>query len=450
MTESQNPFDAIAAAEQQQRENQEQPNSNVSSTSTFGTNALGDASIEFGSTAAHHVVNNNNNDNSVHGTTAGTTGSSAVGTDDDNDEYSSSNTRRRRGKNYLIIRITTRPINSWSPKLIHPDGTQRTLTIDLPEELAASAENHHHTETLITAENHNISSSSSSSVIVITQQGWQDLFHIIATATAKNTSESILIFWFSTSILIVTALVLLFQLVRSLRFRLLVFVSVLGFCIAMGIAHTIIRRIRVQQAVTKCVQECFYDNSSNNHEQQQQYHHNEDGDGGGSGSNSIAAASIGLDDNDDIELHQHQNISHSGLVAMGGLDELQDLENARGLSTKNPQDIDDDDNDNENDNFSKRMIMLTAQHQQQSVSSHASSTRIRGGGGQRRGGNRQRLNTNSSDATKDSNMIFEETTHGSGRRRTKQMNKATSRDGMYTVDWQWEYFGLDAVVRISW
>ena len=47
-------------------------------------------------------------------------------------------------------------------------------------------------------------------------------------------------------------------------------------------------------------------------------------------------------------------------------------------------------------------------------------------------------------------MIFEETTHGSGRRRNKQMNKATSRDGMYTVDWQWEYFGLDAVVRISW
>ena len=53
--------------------------------------------------------------------------------------------------------------------------------------------------------------------------------------------------------------------------------------------------------------------------------------------------------------------------------------------------------------------------------------------------NRQRLNTNDSSKA-DSNMIFDEQTR----------NRAISRDGMYCVDWKWEYFGMDAVVKISW
>ena len=53
--------------------------------------------------------------------------------------------------------------------------------------------------------------------------------------------------------------------------------------------------------------------------------------------------------------------------------------------------------------------------------------------------NRQRLNTGDSSKA-DSNMIFDEQTR----------NRAISRDGMYCVDWKWEYFGMDAVVKISW
>mmetsp|Transcript_56053 Transcript_56053/g.62758 ORF Transcript_56053/g.62758 Transcript_56053/m.62758 type:complete len:212 (+) Transcript_56053:505-1140(+) len=59
-------------------------------------------------------------------------------------------------------------------------------------------------------------------------------------------------------------------------------------------------------------------------------------------------------------------------------------------------------------------------------------------------GNRQRLPTDSSTTTKESTMIFED---GGG---TRNRNHAMSRDGMYCVDWKWEYFGMDAVVKISW
>jgi hypothetical protein len=277
----------------------------------------------------------------------------------------------------LIIRITTRPINSWSPQVVHADGTSRTMTIDLPEELANNP-----------------------GCIVITQQGWQDLYHIIATAVAKNTSESILLFWFCGVLLIVLALVLLFPVVKGISSRLSVLVGVLIFTSILWIFHTVVRRVRVQRTVRKCVEECFYDAES-----------------------AAVAANEVVFDPMDAERQQVANPNEplenerentTGNV-LDGLQELEDVANVdAGVG----------------DLGFGRALRKRLKSTDSSVSqSHKNNT------------NRQRLNTGG-DSSVSSAMIFED---GDRRR-----NRATSRDGMYCVSWKWEYLGLDAVVKISW
>jgi len=323
---------------------------------------------------------------------------------------------------------------SWSPQLVHADGTSHTMTIDLPAELETPSTNY-----------------------VITQQGWQDLYHIIATAVAKNTSESILLFWFSIGLLIFMAFLLLFRLIRGFTTRLTVLLVVLCVCIVMGVSHTVLRRYRVQQAVRKCVTECFYD---------------EDYDPTTTISNTNTNAVV-VPNNDVVvggttiqeeeeggggDVEQQQQQQHEVIVVgdnnikneliISDLDGLQGLEddifvpNTVGEEKKN-----------KNDTMGFGRII--AAPLRQGFNSQSSSRSIHSGTSTTSStpvgtttttgiGNRQRLPTDSSTTTKESTMIFED---GGG---TRNRNHAMSRDGMYCVDWKWEYFGMDAVVKISW
>ena len=136
----------------------------------------------------------------------------------------------------LTIRVTTRPIMSWSPQVEHADGTSHTMTIDLPPEFSRNT-----------------------GTIVITQQGWQRMYHIIATAVAKNTSESILSYWISGCLLIIMTFVMLSGRIKGTSARLFLLLIILGVTSLMGIVHAIVRRIRVHIALRQCIEECFYD-----------------------------------------------------------------------------------------------------------------------------------------------------------------------------------------------
>eukprot|EP00536_Pseudo-nitzschia_multiseries_P004751 jgi/Psemu1/302807/fgenesh1_kg.82_\ len=284
--------------------------------------------------------------------------------------------------NELLIRITTRPIMSWSPQVIHADGTSHTMTIDLPEELANNR------------------------TTVITQQGWQDLYHLIATAVAKNTSESILLFWFSGFLLIVMALVLLFGLVRGIGPRLGVMVGVILFTSFCGIVHSVVRRVRVHNAVRRCVEECFYDAEAE----------------------AAAALNNALIDAPDIEqaLPPQQVLSLQTFIetnqserektvgsVLDGLQELEDIANVDGVDTPT------------------RGFGLSLRQRLKSGDSSSHSLPQ----------NRQRLNTGG-DSSLSSAMIFDT--------EDPRRNRAVSRDGMYCVSWKWENLGMDAVVKISW
>ncbi|VEU34202.1 unnamed protein product [Pseudo-nitzschia multistriata] len=284
--------------------------------------------------------------------------------------------------NELFLKITTRPIMSWSPKVVHANGSSHTMTIDLPEEFVNSR------------------------TIVITQQGWQDLYHLVATAVAKNTSESILLFWLSGFLLIIMALILLFGLVKGIGPRLGVMVGVLLFTSFCGITHALIRRVRVHNAVRRCVEECFYDAEAA----------------------ANASARNVLADARDIErpmqqpkepsqnppcessANERDTTNMSGIL--DGLQELEDVANVDGV-------------DISTGGFGQAL--------RQRLKSGDSSTPSRP--------NRQRLNTGG-DSSVSSAMIFDT--------EDPRRNRAVSRDGMYCVSWKWENLGMDAVVKISW
>jgi hypothetical protein len=286
----------------------------------------------------------------------------------------------------LTIRITTRPINAWSPKVIHADGSSHTLTIDLPEEFSCN-----------------------DGTIVITQQGWQDLYHIIATVVAKNTSESILLFWFSGFLLMVMALILLFGLVRGISGRMGVLLGVLGVTSFMGVGHTVVRRVRVHLAVRKCVEECFYDAEAE-----------------AAAAAANAVASIVVDAEQPPETSNEVNSNDRDINMGGALDDLQELEDVANV-------------DGADDNAAGVFGGVLRQR----LNSHSSSQSLTNPNANTTG-SRQRLNTGGGDSTvtSSSNMIFDE---GGPNR-----NRAVSRDGMYCVNWKWEYLGMDAVVKISW
>jgi hypothetical protein len=286
----------------------------------------------------------------------------------------------------LTIRITTRPINAWSPKVIHADGSSHTLTIDLPEEFSCN-----------------------DGTIVITQQGWQDLYHIIATVVAKNTSESILLFWFSGFLLMVMALILLFGLVRGISGRMGVLLGVLGVTSFMGVGHTVVRRVRVHLAVRKCVEECFYDAEAE-----------------AAAAAANAAASIVVDAEQPPETSNEVNSNDRDINMGGALDDLQELEDVANV-----------------DGADGNAAGVFGGVLRQRLNSHSSSQSLTNPNANATG-SRQRLNTGGGDSTvtSSSNMIFDE---GGPNR-----NRAVSRDGMYCVNWKWEYLGMDAVVKISW
>ena len=289
-----------------------------------------------------------------------------------NEEENRYATRRRNGNTNslakeLTILVTTRPIMSWSPQVIHADGTSHTMTIDLPEEFSGNT-----------------------GTIVITQQGWQRMYHIIATAVAKNTSESILTFWISGFLLIIMALILLFGSVKGISARLTLLLVVLGVTSLMGIGHAIVRRIRVHVALRQCIEECFYDAEAE-------------------ASPTIAVVNPA---HTDIE----QPIS-----VFDGLQELEDVANVDGVAG------------NTSGGFGGALRQRLNSHSSTISLTNSTSNTI---------GNRQRVNTGGGDSTSSSNMIFNE----EGPRR----NRAVSRDGMYCVNWKWEFLGMDAVVKISW
>mmetsp|Transcript_14412 Transcript_14412/g.33521 ORF Transcript_14412/g.33521 Transcript_14412/m.33521 type:complete len:429 (-) Transcript_14412:164-1450(-) len=292
--------------------------------------------------------------------------------------------------NRLTIRITTRPIMSWSPQVIHADGSSHTMTIDLPQEFARG-----------------------DTTRVISQQGWQDLYHIIVTAVAKNTSESILLFWISGFLLMVMALILLFRLVEGVSLRLLVLLGVVGVTSFAAIAHTVVRRVRVHLAVRKCVEECFYDAEA---EAQK----------AAASANANAVAAMGADA--EQRQKQMQNSSNGIIVeneremSMGtvldGLQELEDVANVDGAPGV----------DASGGGFGRGL--------RQRLNSHSSAHSLSNTP------NRQRLNTGGAESTTSSNMIFDE--------EGPRANRAVSRNGRYRVDWRWEYLGMDAVVKMTW
>jgi len=293
--------------------------------------------------------------------------------------------------NQLTIRITTRPIMSWSPQVIHADGSSHTMSIDLPEEFARN-----------------------NGSIVITQKGWQDLYHIIATAVAKNTSESILLFWLSGFLFMVIALILLFGVVRGIASRVYVLLGVLGVTSLFGILHTVVRRIRVHIAVRKCVEECFYDAEAEAFT---------------TAAAANAATSIGMD----TEQQQPPQNTYEGATneidrnmggVLDGLQELEDIANVDGAATGDTS-----------GGFGCALRQRLNSHSSTHSHTNPSTNAI---------GNRQRLKTGDGDSTVTSlsNMILNE----EGPRR----NGAVSRDGMYCVHWNWEHLGMDAVVKITW
>ena len=340
--------------------------------------------------------------------------------------------------NHLTIRITTRPIMSWSPQLIHADGSSHTMTIDLPEELAANTTR------------------------VITQQGWQDLYHIIATAVAKNTSESILLFWCIGLLLMVMALVLLFGLVgRGLSARLGVLVGVLGLASLCGIAHTVVRRVRVQRAVRKCVEECFYDAEIEEAEEaiataaiafateleNGTANVNVNVNVNASNQNSGSISETDVEQQQKQQQQQQQQTANNSvndgmLFVGGGLDGLQELEDAVVANV-----VDAGGNNSGAAGGATGASVFGRVLLRQRLNSHSSSHSHSNNNNNPLAGNiganvttsnRRRLNTDSSAAS--SSMVFDE----------DRRNRAISRDGMYCVSWKWEYLGMDAVVKISW
>ncbi len=288
----------------------------------------------------------------------------------------------------LTIRISTLPIMSWSPQVIHADGRSHTMTIDLPQEFSGN-----------------------NSTIVITQQGWQRLYHIIATAVTKNTSESLLLFWFSGFLLIVMALVMLFGLVKGISARLTLLLIVLGVTSALGIGHTIVRRIRVHVAVRRCVEECFYDADAE-------------------AAATAAAANAVLSTNIHPEQATNDNNSNNRETSMSGvLDGLQEMEDAANVDVAVTV------GETSGGGFGRVLRQRLNSHSSSHSHTNSNSNAM---------GNRQRLNTGGAESTvsSSSNMIFNE----EGPRR----NRAVSRDGMYCVNWKWEFLGMDAVVKISW
>jgi len=303
--------------------------------------------------------------------------------------------------NQLTIRITTRPIMSWSPQVIHADGSSHTMTIDLPEEFA---------------QNH--------STLVITQKGWQDLYHIIATAVAKNTSESILIFWISAFLFLVIALLLFFGLVRGMSARIGVLLGVIAVTSLFAFAHSIVRRVRVHTAVRKCVEECFYDAEA----EASVTAANANANANANISVNVTATAIGTDveqpqPQTDIETTASDKENNMSGV-LDGLQELEDVANVDGAACDTGS------------GFGRALRQRLNSHSSSHSHTNTSTTNITTE-------NRQRLNTGGdSTVTASSNMIFDE----EGPRR----NRAVSKDGMYCVKWQWEYLGMDAVVKISW
>lgn len=297
----------------------------------------------------------------------------------------------------LTIRITTRPIMSWSPQVIHADGSSHTMTIDLPEEFSGN-----------------------NSTVVITQKGWQDLYHIIATAVAKNTSESILFFWFSGGLLMVTALILMFGVVKGISDRILVLVGVVGVTSLLGIVHTVVRRVRVHIAVRKCVEECFYDAEA-------------EALATAAAANAAASGTADTEQHPQIATENAPN-DYDREMSMGGvldgLQELEDVSNVDGVVAGGTS-------------GGGGFVHALRQRLNSNSSSH-SLTNLNNNSNNNAIGNRQRLNTGGGDSTvtSSSNMIFNE----EGPRR----NRAVSRDGMYCVNWKWEFLGMDAVVKISW
>lgn len=281
----------------------------------------------------------------------------------------------------LTIRVTTRPIMSWSPKVEHADGSSHTMTIDLPPEFSGNT-----------------------GTIVITQQGWQRMYHIIATAVAKNTSESILSYWISGCILIIMAFVMLSGRVKGISARLSLLLIVLGVTSLMGIAHAVVRRIRVHVALRQCVEECFYDAEAE------------------AMATVVAANAAAASMHTDVDQAPDDNASNDRDMRMGGaLDGLQESEDVTNIdgAAADP-----------GHTFGSALRQRLNSH-----SSNASNNAI---------GNRQRLNTGggNSSVSSSSNMMYDE----EGPRR----NRAVSRDGMYCVNWKWEFLGMDAVVKISW
>ena len=281
----------------------------------------------------------------------------------------------------LTIRVTTRPILSWSPQVEHADGTSHTMTIDLPPEFSGNT-----------------------GTIVITQQGWQRMYHIIATAVAKNTSESILSYWISGFILIIMAFVMLSGRIKGISARLILLLIVLGVTSLMGIAHAVVRRLRVHVALRQCVEECFYDAEAE------------------AMVTVLAANATAASMDTDVEQAPDDNASNDRDMRMGGaldgLQEFEDVSNIDGAATDPGY------------TFGSALRQRLNSH-----SSNASNNAI---------GNRQRLNTGggNSSVSSSSNMMYDE----EGPRR----NRAVSRDGMYCVNWKWEFLGMDAVVKISW
>ena len=292
--------------------------------------------------------------------------------------------------NQLTIKITTRPIMSWSPQVIHADGSSHTMTIDLPQEFSRN-----------------------DTTRVITQQGWQDLYHIIVTAVAKNTSESILLFWISGLLLMVMALIMLFRLVEGMSSRLLVLLAVVGVTSLAGIAHTVVRRVRVHIAVRKCVEECFYDAEA---------------EASKTAANVNAIGAMGMSMDAEQQQKQTQNNVNQIVTvneremsmgtALDGLQELEDVANVDGAAG----------GDSSGGGFGRGLRQRLNSHS--SAHSHSNTP------------NRQRLNTGGGESTTSSNMIFDE--------EGPRANRAVSRNGRYRVDWKWELLGMDAVVNIRW
>ena len=287
----------------------------------------------------------------------------------------------------LTIRVTTRPIMSWSPQVEHADGTSHTMTIDLPPEFSGNT-----------------------GTIVITQQGWQRMYHIIATAVAKNTSESILSYWISGCLLIIMALIMLSGRVKGISARFSLLLIVLGVTSLMGIAHAVVRRIRVHMALRQCVEECFYDAEAE------------------AMATIVAANAAAGSMHTDVEQAPDDNAANDLDMRMGGaldgLQELEDVANVDGAAADT------------NHTFGSAL--------RQRLNSHSSSHNSITNSSNNVIGNRQRLDTGGGNSTvsSSSNMMYEE----EGPRR----NRAVSRDGMYCVNWKWEFLGMDAVVKISW